>query len=135
MPSQWQCYEVEYPTLLIRVDLHWCGTSGGKANDFVMDEIAHTKRQLIETYLVVHHFRDVSCRDEINLHFSMTRAGLLYHLAIEREWLYLKTDKKMSDRLDQLQVVPFMVEHRAAWVGVTATGQEVVTYVAKDAID
>ncbi len=100
-----------------------------------MDEIAHTKRQLIETYLIVHHFRDVTCRDGINLHFSMTRAGLFYDLTIEREWIDLRTDEKTSERLDRLRVVPFLVENKAAWVGVTATGEEVVTHVERDAID
>ena len=98
-----------------------------------MEELTSTKRQLIETYLFLHHFRDVRSRDEINLHFCMNREGIRYDLTVEREWIDLRTDKKTSDRLDQLQVVPFLLENKAAWVGVTTTGQEVITQVEPDA--
>ncbi len=98
-----------------------------------MDELASTKRQLIETYLFLHHFRDVRSRDEINLHFGMNLEGVRYDLTVEREWMDLRTDKKTSDRLDQLQVVPFLLENKAAWIGVTTTGQEVITHIEPDA--
>lgn len=100
-----------------------------------MDELAHSKRQLIETYLFLHHFRDVQSRDEINLHVCMNREGVRYDLTVEREWIDLRTDKKTVDRLDQLQVVPFLLLNKAAWIGVTATGEEVITHVEKDAVD
>lgn len=100
-----------------------------------MDELGATKRQLVETYLFLHNFREVRSRDEINLHFCMNLEGVRYDLTVEREWIDLRTDKKTSDRLDQLQVVPFLLENKAAWIGVTTTGQEVITHVEKDAVD
>ncbi len=100
-----------------------------------MDEVAHTQRQLIETYLILRHFRDVRSRDEINLHFCMNLEGVRYDLLVERAWIDLRSDKKIGERLDQLQVMPFLMENKAAWVGATTTGQEFVAHIEKDAVD
>ncbi len=105
-----------------------------------MDEAGAIKRQLIEAYLVLHHFRNVESRDQmafhhalINLHFCMNSEGRRYDLAVQRQWMDLKSNKTISQRLDTLQVVPFLLENKAAWVGVTTTGQEVITHIEPDA--
>ncbi|QOJ34049.1 MAG: hypothetical protein HRU82_03390 [Nitrospira sp.] len=98
-----------------------------------MDELEATKRQLVETYLFLHNFREVRSRDEINLHFCMNLEGVRYDLTVEREWIDVRTDKKTSDRLDELQVVPFLLQNKVAWIGVTTTGQEVITHLEPDA--
>ncbi len=98
-----------------------------------MDEVEASKRNLIETYLILHKFRDVKSRDEINLHFCMNLDGVRYDLMVEREWIDLKSDKKIAERFDRLQVVPFLLQNKAGWVGVTTTEQEVITHIEADA--
>ena len=66
-----------------------------------MDEVEASKRNLIETYLILHKFRDVKSRDEINLHFCMNLDGVRYDLMVEREWIDLKSDKKIAELLPQ----------------------------------
>lgn len=63
----------------------------------------------------------------------MNLEGVRYDLTVEREWIDLKSDKKIAERFDHLQVLPFLLQNKAAWVGVTATGEEVVTHIEKDA--
>lgn len=98
-----------------------------------MDEETGTKRQLIEAYLSLHMFHDVQRRDNINLHFCMNSAGRRYDLAVERQWINLSSNKTIAERLENLQVVPFLLENRAAWIGATATEREVITHVQPDA--
>lgn len=99
------------------------------------DEATHIKRHLIETYLFLHRFRDIQSRDEIDLHFCMQVEGTRYDLTVQRAWIDLKSEQKIGERLDQLQVVPLLRDHRAAWVGVTASGHEVATPVDTDVSD
>lgn len=98
-----------------------------------MDELASTKRQLIETYLFLNRFNDVRSRDEIHIHFRMNHEGVRNDLTVGREWIELPSQNTIAERLDQLQVVPFLLQNKAAWIGVTATGEEVVTHVEPDA--
>ncbi len=98
-----------------------------------MDDRSSNRRELIETYLAAYKFCDIRSRDEINLHFCMNAEGARYDLAVEREWLDLTSDRTIAERLDGLELVPFLRRNKAAWVGVTATGQEVITHMEPDA--
>ncbi len=87
------------------------------------------KRELIGSYLTHQGFTDVHLREGLNVLYSMTDHGRDYQLRVEREWLDLPSTDAIHDRLERLQLIPFLRDNSAAWLGVTATGQEIVTHV------
>lgn len=87
------------------------------------------KRELIGSYLSHRGFTDVRVGEGLNVLYSMTANGRDYQLRVEREWLDLPSTDTIHDRLERLQLIPFLRENSAAWLGVTATGQEIVTHV------
>ncbi len=61
-----------------------------------MDELASTKRQLIETYLFLNRFNDVRSRDEIHIHFRMNHEGVRNDLTVGREWIELPSQNTIA---------------------------------------
>jgi hypothetical protein len=98
-----------------------------------MSESPPDLRSQVESYLFFNGFHTIRAREEINVHFVMRSREECYDLVVEREWLAVKTSQSIKERLDHLQVVPFLRQHRAAWVGMSASGQEILTHIETDA--
>ena len=95
------------------------------------ERIAH-RRQLLRSYLILHDFRIVHSRKTTNLHLRRKADDQDYHLRVDPQWLQLTTDVTVRSRLDTLGLVPFLEENGSAWIGVTATGQEVITHIEQE---
>lgn len=91
------------------------------------------RRQLLESYLILHDFRIVHPRKTANLQLRRKADDQDYHLRVDLQWLQLTTDATVQSRLDTLGLVPFLQENGSAWIGVTATGQEVITHIERGA--
>lgn len=98
----------------------------------LFDTVRNRRRQ-VELYLGRHGFEGISSKEEVNTVVSMQSGGQTYELRMQREWLERLTQATIDARLDSLQLIPFLQANQSAWVGVTTTGEEVVTHIEPDA--
>ena len=87
-----------------------------------------TQRHLLECYLFLHDFRIESSSGE-HLQLRRKAESRDFHLKIDDEWLGVKSNATVEQRLNALGLVPFLEQNGSARIGVTATGQEVVTHL------
>ena len=92
------------------------------------EQTANRRKKLLESYLILHDFRVVPSEEATILRLR-TPDNKDYHLRIDPQWLRLKTDATVKSRLDKLGLIPFLQENGSAWIGVTATGGEVITHI------
>lgn len=91
------------------------------------------RRQLLESYLILHDFRVVPSRKATTLRLKRKADGQDYYLRIDAQWLQLTTDATVQSRLDALGLISFLRKNGSAWIGVTATGEEVITHIDREA--
>lgn len=94
------------------------------------ERTAH-KRQLLEAYLILHDFRIVPSRETTTLRLRGRENDKDYYLSIDPQWLQLTTDATVQSRLDTLGLISFLQENGSAWIGMTATGEEVITRIER----
>ena len=94
------------------------------------NERISNRRQLLEAYLILHNFRIIRTQEGVNMRLTMKCGDHDYHLRVDHEWLRLTANVTVQTQLDTLGLVPFLRENGAAWIGVTATGQETITHLA-----
>ena len=90
--------------------------------------LIRARRVFIESYLRRHDFAQVHSaadRDD-SVVYSMTANGRTCWLRVSDAWLVSNTHARVEERLDQLQVLRMLHDYGAAYVDVTATGQEVL---------
>jgi DNA primase catalytic subunit len=89
--------------------------------------LARARRYFIESYLRLHDFGPVNCRDEgTSVVFSMTTEGRACSLRVSEAWLMASTHARVEERLDRLQTCRKMREHGAVYLDVTRAGQDVL---------
>jgi len=91
------------------------------------------RRQLLESYLILHDFRVVPSRQSTSWRLERKADDQHYRLRVDLQWLQLATDASVRSRLDTLGLIPFLLRHRSAWIVVTATGEEMITDIQADA--
>ena len=94
------------------------------------EETVSMKAQLVESYLLVHGSVRAHYTKNGEFIFSVTLGERQCQLWISRERFNVSTSLSISDRLDQLQVIPFLQSHLLARVGVRE-GQDVLTSMAQ----
>ena len=81
------------------------------------------RRQLLESYLILHDFQVIPSRKPTTLRLERKADGQDYNLRIDPQWLQLATDASVRSRLDALDLIPFLLQNGSAWIVVTATGE------------
>lgn len=92
-----------------------------------------TQRHLLECYLVLHDFRIKASLKTEPLQLTRKADDRDFHLKVDPEWLQIRSHATTQSRLDALGLIPFLLKNGSAWIGVTATGEEVLTRIAEDA--
>ena len=90
-----------------------------------------TQRHLLECYLFLRDFR-IESSSGGQLHLRRKAESRDFYLKIDDEWLRVKSNATVEQRLNALGLVPFLEQNGSAWIGLTATGQEVVTHLERD---
>jgi hypothetical protein len=93
------------------------------------EDIVRMKAQLVESYLLVNGCVQLRYTKDGEYIFFVTLGQRECQLWIAREWFDVLTSLSISDRLDRLQMIPFLQNHLLAWVGVKE-GQDVLTSMA-----
>ena len=91
-----------------------------------------TQRHLLECYLFLRDFRIEPSSTSEHLQLRRKADCREFHLKVDTEWLEVTSNATIEHRLDVLGLVPFLVQNGSAWIGLTATGQEVVTHLERD---
>jgi hypothetical protein len=90
------------------------------------EDIASMKAQLVKAYLLVHGCVQVNYTKDGEYIFLLTLDDRRCQLWVSREWLNVSTKATIAERLDHLQVIPFMRDHSLAWLNVKG-GEDVLT--------
>ncbi len=91
-----------------------------------------TQRHLLECYLFLRHFWIEASSNAGQLQLRRKGDCRIFRLKVDTEWLQLESNATVEHRLDALGLIPFLEKNRLAWIGLTATGQEVVTHLERD---
>ena len=85
------------------------------------------QRHLLQCYLLLHDFRVESSLETGPLRLKRRADDRNFYLKVDSEWLALRSSATTQSRLDALRLIEFLEANGSARVGLTATGQEVVT--------
>jgi hypothetical protein len=95
------------------------------------EERTANQRQLLESYLILNDFRMMPSDKPTTLRLRQAGKDQDFYLSVDPQWLQLITDATVQSRLDTLQLIPFLRKNGSAWLGLTATGEEVITHMER----
>jgi hypothetical protein len=90
------------------------------------NEIA--KYVMLEAHFELHGFQHVRSNGEVEAVLVMSRAGRDYRVHVDREWLERVSPDKVDQQLESLSAVQYLLEHGSMWIGVTMTGEGIITH-------
>ena len=90
-----------------------------------------TQRHLLECCLFLHDFRIEPSSDSDHLQLRKKADHRTFHLKVDAGWLQVQSSATVEQRLDTLGLSHFLEKHGSAWLGLTPTGQEVVTHLER----
>ena len=93
------------------------------------EDIISMKGQLVQAYLLVHGGVRLHSTKDGQFIFFLTLDQRECQLWISREWMNVSTQATITERLDHLQVMPFLQDHLLAFVDVKG-GLDVLTSMA-----
>jgi hypothetical protein len=93
----------------------------------VNSQRASTQQHLLECYLFLHDFRIESSSNQGDLTLRRKADSREFRLKVDIEWLQLKTAITVEHRLNALGLIAFLLRNGAARIGLTVTGQEVLS--------
>jgi hypothetical protein len=108
---------------------HRSFTMRGRSDSLMSEDMVRVKGQLVQSYLAVHGCVQVHYTKDGEFIFFLTLDQRECQFWVSREWFDVPTRLSISDRLDRLQVIPFLQNHLLARVGVKG-GEDVLTCMA-----
>lgn len=90
------------------------------------------QRHLLECYLFLRHFWIEASSNAGHLQLRRKGDCRTFRLKVDIEWLQLESNTTVEHRLDALGLIPFLEKNDSAWIGLTATGQEMMTNLEQD---